>query len=77
MYDYVERVINEFPMKLSKSYKALTTSGNNIFEKAKIKRKGKKETEEFHTLLARGMFLAKRAGPDIHQLVAVLPTRVK
>ena len=32
MDDYVERIINEFPMKTSKSDTALPPAGNNIFE---------------------------------------------
>ena len=42
MDDYVESIINEFPMKISKSYTALTPSGNNIFEKGNSKRLGRK-----------------------------------
>ena len=40
--NYVERIINEFPTKISKCDAALTPVGNNIFEKVKIKRLGKK-----------------------------------
>ena len=37
MYDYVERIINEFPIKISKSYMDLTPAGNNLFEKGNSK----------------------------------------
>ena len=33
MDDYVERMVNEFPMKISKIDTALTPAGNNIFWK--------------------------------------------
>ena len=76
MDDYVERMINEFSIKISKMNTALTPDGNNIFEKGNIKRLGKKETEEFHASVSTGMFVAKRVRPDIHQLVTG-STRVK
>ena len=43
MDDYVERVINQFPMKISKSDTDLTPDGNNTFEKGNSKRPSKKE----------------------------------
>ena len=42
MDEYVEGIINDFPMKTSKSHTALTPAGNNIFEKGNSKRMGKK-----------------------------------
>ena len=41
MEDCVERMINELPMKISKSDMYLTPSGNNIFEHFNRKRLGK------------------------------------
>ena len=41
MDDYVERVINELPMKIIKSDMNLTPDGNNIFEKGNRKIMGK------------------------------------
>ena len=38
MEDYVERMINELPMKISKSDTALTPSGNKFFGKVTSKR---------------------------------------
>ena len=42
MYDYVEIMNNEFPMKTSKSDTYLTPAGNNPFEKGNRKSLGKK-----------------------------------
>ena len=42
MDDYVERMINDFPMKISKSCMALSTAENNIFEKGNRRSMGKK-----------------------------------
>ena len=65
MDDYVERIINDFWMKISKIGTDVTPDGNNIFEKGNSKIIGKWETEEFHTSLTIGMFVAKIARPDI------------
>ena len=61
MEDHVKRMINELPMKIVKVGTSLTPAGNNIFEKVNIKRMDKKETEEFHTSVLSGIFVAKIA----------------
>ena len=49
-----------------------------IILKKRVTEKGLvKKTKYFHTSVARGTFVAKRARPEIHQTVAVLSTRVK
>ena len=40
---YVEIIINEFLIKISKSGMALTLAGNNIFEKGNSRRLGKNQ----------------------------------
>ena len=77
MDDYVEWIIIELPMIIIKIYTALTPDGNTIFGNFNIKSLGKKETEDLYASVSRGMFLAKRARPDIHQMVAVLSIRIK
>ena len=42
MNGYDERIINEFPMEISRSDMASTPAGNNIFDKGKRKIIGKK-----------------------------------
>ena len=49
MDDYIERVINKFPMKIRKSDTDLTPDGNIFSKKGNRRILGKKETEEFHT----------------------------
>ena len=44
IYNYVERMFNEFPIKICNSDTALTPYENNLFEKVIRKRLGKKET---------------------------------
>ena len=47
MYHYVERMINDFPMKLIKNGMILTPPRNNIFEKGNRKRIGKKKLKSY------------------------------
>ena len=77
MEDYVERIINELPIKISNSYAALTPSGINLFEKGNSKSMGKKETEQFHTSVARGMSVAKIDRLNIRQKVVMFSNMVK
>ena len=44
MDNYVESIINDLSMEISKIYTDLTPSGNNIVEKGHTKSMGKKET---------------------------------
>ena len=77
MDGYIERVIKDLPMKIIRNDTDLTPSRNDIFEKDSIKSLGKKETEEFHTSVARGMFVAMIESPDIHKTAVVLSTSDK
>ena len=43
MYGYVEKMINEFPIKISNIDTSLTPDGNNIFFKDNRKSIGKKK----------------------------------
>ena len=57
MDNYVERVINEFPMKISNSDTDLKPARENIFWKV---------TEKGYTSVSRIIFVANRARPGIH-----------
>ena len=46
-------------------------------EWGKRKRKYEKQKEVFHTTVAKGVFLYKRARPHIHQAVSVMSSRVQ
>jgi Reverse transcriptase (RNA-dependent DNA polymerase) len=75
MVDYVKKMILDFPDE-SKTITA-TPAAMHLFE---INDDAKKIKEEdaiiFHNLVARGLFLCKRARPDIQLTVAFLTTRV-
>ena len=77
MDDYVERIFNDFLMKISKSNRDLSSARNDLFEEGNRKILGERYSEEFHTSVERGIFVTKRVRPNIHQTVLVLSIRVK
>jgi hypothetical protein len=77
MTDYVENMLAEFPLKLKKSETAMTPAGDNLLNFGAGKKLEKERAEIFHMTVARGLFLTKRARPDIQPTIAVLCTRVK
>jgi hypothetical protein len=77
MTKYVENMINEFPVKLGKKDMAKTPAGDNLFNLGTGAKLDTKRSEIFHTFVAKGLFLCKRARPDIQQAILVLCTRVK
>jgi hypothetical protein len=75
MIDYVNNMVNEFPEDVPTSKYPWN---DNLF---KVDEKDKKLTKEkqelFHTFVAKGLFLCKRARPDIQPAIAFLSSRVK
>ena len=65
MVKYVEKMIETFPIKLLPKDTALTPAGNNLFDEGQSKKLSQARAEEFHTMVAKGLFLCKRARPDI------------
>ena len=55
----------------------MKTPSTDIFKKDNSKRLEKNRAEIFHTYVAKGLFVSKRARPDIHPTIAGLCTRVK
>jgi hypothetical protein len=77
MMKYVENMINEFPVKLGKKDVAKMPAGDNMFNLGTGTKLDTKRSKIFHTFVAKGFFLCKRARPDIQQAILVLCTRVK
>ena len=77
MVKYVEKMIETFPVKLLPKDTAMTPAGDNLFDEGQSKKLSQARAEEFHTMVAKGLFLCKRARPDIQQPIAILATRVK
>jgi hypothetical protein len=52
-------------------------AGDNLFNLGTRAKLDTKRSEIFHTFVAKGLFLCKRARPDIQQAFLVLCTRVR
>jgi hypothetical protein len=76
MTKYVENMLNNFPVKLGKKDVGKRPAGDILFN---LGTGAKLDTKKkiFHTFGANGLFLCKRARPDIQQAILVLCTRVK
>ncbi len=81
MTKYVKEMLNEFPIKLKSTETVMSPATDEILRQNvsnKKKRKLDKERKEaFHTTVAKGLFLSKRARPDIQPTIAWLCSRVK
>ncbi|KAL7565950.1 hypothetical protein ACA910_008408 [Epithemia clementina (nom. ined.)] len=74
--DYVKNMVEDFPEELEG--RTSTPWNEHLFkvnEKSKVLEKTK--AEQFHTFVAKGLFVTKRARPDILPAIAHLCTRVK
>jgi hypothetical protein len=77
MTKYVKNMLNDFPVKLGKKDMAKTPARDNLFNLGTGAKLDMKRLEIFHTFVAKGLFLCKRARPDIQQAILVLCTRVR
>ena len=77
MSEYIENMVDDFPIKLKTTDTALSPAAENLFGEGPSKKLDDKRKETFHTWVAKGLFVAKRARPDIHPAIAVLCTRVR
>jgi Reverse transcriptase (RNA-dependent DNA polymerase) len=77
MKEYVSNMLDEFSVKFQPEDTAPTPARNDLFAAGIGEALNTAEREEFHTFVAKGLFLCKRARPDIHPAIAVLCSRVK
>ena len=76
MRDYVKKMLEEFKYDIKKIAK--TPAANHLFKvDDNCEKLNNKMKEDFHTFVAKNLFLCKRARPDIQTAVAFLTTRVK
>ena len=75
MQDYIESLIREFPYELKKDSKY--PWNKDLFKITDSKELPKQQKEIFHTFVAKCLFMAKRARPDIMPCISFLTTRVK
>ena len=78
MVDYVKGMLNDFSVKFKPNETRQSPAAEDLFAAGNNDKKLRKDqAEEFHTFVAKGLFLCKRARPDIHTAIAVLCTRVQ
>ena len=77
MTSYVQDMIDEFPEELDPDEEVSSPSTDSLFKTGQSKKLDSSRSEKYHTLVAKGLFVSKRARPDIHPTIAVLCTRVK
>ena len=76
MTKYVKEMLEEYPEELKG--KSMTPANEKLFKvNESSTRLEKEKAEVFHTTVAKGLFLSKRARPDIQIAIAFLCTRVK
>jgi hypothetical protein len=76
MTRYVEKMIDGFPQQLEDE--SMIPWNNNLFKVNKDAIKlDRHQAENFHSVVAQGLFLCKRGRPDIAPAIAFLSTRVR
>jgi hypothetical protein len=75
MVDYVKGMIEDFPEEVQRTS---SPWNSNLFKvDTKSPKLAKEQAEQFHTFVAKGLFLCKRARSDIQPAIAFLTTRVR
>ena len=80
MKDYIDRMIKDFPYmeQVQQMKKVNTPAAEHLFTvNPKAEKLNDKMKEEFHTAVAKALFLCKRARPDLQPTVPFLCTRVR
>ena len=70
MVDYVEKMIEEFNHNITSKSRVHTPATEKIFTVNASPLLDKEKAEEFHTFVAKALFVAKRARPDAQVAVA-------
>ena len=61
MTKYVKKMLEDFPVKLKSKDVARTPAGDTLFQKGSGGPLDKTRSKIFHTMIAKGLFLCKRA----------------
>jgi hypothetical protein len=77
MTKYVESMLEVFPEKIKSTDTAVTPASGGLFNEGQGKKLNEELADAYHTMVAKALFLCKRARPDIQPTIAVLCTRVK
>ena len=75
--DYMCDMVDDFSIPLSESDVAPEPAGPDLFTVRESDELEREQAEEFHTVVAKGLWACKRTRPDIHTAIAGLCTRVQ
>ena len=64
MSNYVKDMLQEFPEKLKSTDTAMTLATESLFNKGQGKMLDKEQTESFHIIMEKGLFVSKRERLD-------------
>ena len=77
MFDYLHDIIDGLPEHLKTNCNTTSPAANHLFEvNPEAKKLSEDQADEFHHYVAKLLFAAKRARPDLQTAVAFLCTRV-
>ena len=77
MVEYIKRMLKEFPIKFDVSQVSNTPASNDLLDIGKGEKLNDEMREIFHSFVAKGLFVSKRARLDIAPTISVLSTRVQ
>ena len=66
MRDYVKGMLEEFPIQFTPDETMPTLASDQLLSPSTSELQDQTRKEDFHTFVAKGLFLCKRARPDIH-----------
>ena len=78
MIEYVEKMIKDFDKYFKDMKKVSSPAALHLFQvRENVEKLNKEKAKVFHNMVARGLFLTKRARGDIHTAISFLTTRVQ
>jgi hypothetical protein len=75
MKDYVAEMVDDSGVKIKSTRD--TPAGEDLLSEGTGAKLDKARAELFHTIVAKGLFICKRARPDIHTAIAILCGRTQ
>jgi hypothetical protein len=77
MIEYVENMLQDFPEKINSTDTAVTPASDGLFNEGQGKKLSQERADAYHMMVAKALFVCKRAMPDMQPTITVLCTRVK
>jgi hypothetical protein len=77
MTEYVASMLEVFPEKLKSTDTVVTPASDSLFNEGQGKKLNEERADAYHTMVAKALFLCKRARPDLQPTIAVLCRWVK